>query len=66
MIKNAKGTDYSQEMTVQSTNSNFDHAFYPNAYYINGDNHLHSKTHVSMLFKNLKNQNNIYNQEDSN
>ena len=64
--KNGKGTDYSQEMTVQSTNSNFDHAFYPNAYYINGDNHLHSKTHVSMLFTNLKNQNNIYNQKDSN
>ena len=63
--KSGKSTKYSQEMTVQSTNSNFEHVFYPNVYYINGDNHLHSKTHVSMLFTTLKNQNNIYNQEEN-
>ena len=63
--KNGNSTKYS-EMTIQSTNSNYDNLFYPNAYYISEDNHLHSKTHVSMFFTNLKNQNNIYNQEENN
>ena len=61
-----KSSKYSQEMTVQSTNSNYDNIFYPNVYYINEDKNLHTKTHVSMLFTNLKNQNNIYNQEENN
>ena len=61
-----KSSKYSQEMTVQSTNSNYDNIFYPNVYYINEDKNLHTKTHVSILFTNLKNQNNIYNQEENN
>ncbi len=64
--RSKKSTKYSQEMTVQSTNSNYDNIFYPNVYYINEDKNLHTKTHVSMLFSNLKNQNNIYNQEENN
>ena len=56
--RSKKSTKYSQEMTVQSTNSNYDNIFYPNVYYINEDKNLHTKTHVSMLFSNLKNQNN--------
>ncbi len=57
---------YTQEMTVQSTNSNYDNFYYPNVYYINNKNNMHTKTHVSMLFSNLKTQNNIYNQEKNN
>ena len=53
--RSKKSTKYSQEMTVQSTNSNYDNIFYPNVYYINEDKNLHTKTHVSMLFSNLKN-----------
>ena len=53
-------------MTVQSTNSNYDNIFYPNVYYINDKNNFQTKTHVSMLFTNLKNQNNIINQEENN
>ena len=63
---NGNGTKYSQEFTIQSTNSNYDNIFYPNVYYINEDNKLHTKTHVSMLFTKLKNQNIIYNQEENN
>ena len=51
-------------MTVQSTNSNYDNFYYPNVYYINNKNNMHTKTHVSMLFSNLKTQNYIYNQEN--
>ena len=64
--KTKKSSKYSQEMTIQSTNSNYDNIFYPSVYYINEDCNLHSKTHVSMLFSNLKNQINIYNQEQNN
>ena len=64
--RNANSSKYTQEMTVQSTNSNYDNIFYPNVYYINDKNNFHTKTHVSMLFTNLKNQNNIINQEENN
>ena len=64
--RNGNSSKYTQEMTVQSTNSNYDNIFYPNVYYINDKNNLHTKTHVSMLFSNLKNQNNINNQEKNN
>ena len=63
---NGNDTKYSQEFTIQSTNSNYDNIFYPNVYYINDNNKLHTKTHVSMLFTKLKNQNIIYNQEENN
>ena len=64
--KSRKSTNNTQEMSFQSTNSNFDNIFYPNVYYINEEENLHTKTHVSMLFTNLKYQNNIYNQEEIN
>ena len=64
--RNVNSSKYTQEMTVQSTNSNYDNIFYPNVYYINDKNNFHTKTHVSMLFTNLKNQNNIINQEENN
>ena len=57
---------YTQDITIHSTNSNYDSFFYPNVYYINDKSNLHTKTHVSMLFSNLKTQNNIYNQEKNN
>ena len=53
-------------MSFQSVNSNFENIFYPNVYYINEEENLHTKTHVSMLFANLKNQNNIYKLEENN
>ena len=63
---NGNDTKYIQEFTIQSTNSNYENIFYPNVYYINDNNKLHTKTHVSMLFTKLKNQNIIYNQEENN
>ena len=57
---------YTQDITIHSTNSNCDSFFYPNVYYINDKSNLHTKNHVSMLFSNLKTQNNIYNQEKNN
>ena len=56
--RSKKSTVYSQEMTSGSTNSNIENFYYPNVYYINGENHLHTKTHISMLFTKLKNKNN--------
>ena len=64
--KSRKSTKYTQEMSFQSVNSNFENIFYPNVYYINEEENLHTKTHVSMLFANLKNQNNIYKHEENN
>ena len=64
--RTGNSSKYTQEMTVQSTNSNYDNFYYPKVYYINDKNNLHTKTHVSMLFSNLKSQNNIYNQEKNN
>ena len=55
--KSKKSTN-SQEMTSGSTNSNLDNFYYPDVYYINEENNLHTKTHISMLFEKLKNRNN--------
>ena len=54
--KSKKSTIYSQEMTSGSSNSNMENFYYPNVYYINEDNNLHTKTHISFLFSKLKNK----------
>jgi hypothetical protein len=56
--RSKKSTIYSQEVTNGSTHSNMDNICYPDVYYINEDNNLHSKTHISLLFSKLKNKNN--------
>ena len=38
-------------LSTKSTSSNF---YYPDVYYINNDNNLHKKTHVSTVFSKLK------------
>ena len=45
-------------MTNGSINSNYESIYYPDVYYINEDNNLHTKTHISMFFTKLKNKNN--------
>ena len=54
----SKRSTYSQEMTNGSINSNYESIYYPDVYYINEDNNLHTKTHISMFFTKLKNKNN--------
>ena len=54
----SKRSTYSQEMTNGSINSNYENIYYPDVYYINEDNNLHTKTHISMFFTKLKNKNN--------
>ena len=61
--RSKKSTIYSQEATNGSTHSNLDNICYPDVYYINEDNNLHSKTHISLLFRNLKNKNNNSNEQ---
>ena len=56
--RSKKSTIYSQEATNGSSHSNLDNIGYPDVYYINEDNNLHSKTHISLLFSKLKNKNN--------
>ena len=56
--RSKKSTIYSQEATNGSSLSNLDNIGYPDVYYINEDNNLHSKTHISLLFSKLKNKNN--------
>ena len=46
----AKTNDKNTEST-KSTSSNF---YYPNVYYINNENNLHKKTHISTIFSKLK------------
>ena len=56
--KSKRSTKYSQEMTSGSTNSNVENFFYPDVFYINEENNLHTKTHISLFFTKLKNRNN--------
>ena len=56
--RSKRSTKYSQEMTSGSTNSNLENFNYPDVFYINEENNLHTKTHISMLFTKLKNRNN--------
>ena len=56
--KSKKSTVYSQDKTSGSTNSNFENFYYPDVYYINEEDDLHTKTHISTLFTKLKNRNN--------
>ena len=62
--RSKKSTIYSQEATNGSSHSNLDNIGYPDVYYINEDNNLHSKTHISLLFSKLKNKNNNNNSND--
>ena len=56
--KSKKSTVYSQDKTSGSTNSNFENFYYPDVYYINEEDDLHTKTHISNLFSKLKNRKN--------
>ena len=42
------------DINTESTKSTASNFYYPNVYYINNDNNLHRKTHVSTLFEKLK------------
>ena len=42
------------DINTESTKSTASNFYYPNVYYINNDNNLHRKTHVSTFFEKLK------------
>ena len=56
--KNYKSKISSHEINTESTKSTTSTFYYPDVYYINGENNLHKKTHVSTFFSKLKNVNN--------
>ena len=56
--KKYKSKISSHEMNTESTKSTTSNFYYPDVYYINGENNLHKKTHVSTFFSKLKNYNN--------
>ena len=54
-IKNkVKNHIYSHDINTTSTKSTSTTFYYPDVYYINNENNLHKKTHVSTIFSKLK------------
>ena len=56
--RNYKSKISSHSMNTESTKSTTSNFYYPDVYYISGENNLHKKTHVSTFFSKLKNGNN--------